>query len=308
MGRGLSIAFSRSFTVWCRRHTGALRVAWSLLLFVLGWLLLARLTTLADLKQAWSKSLGLGLPLLLLLAMPAVSHFVKMLGWRSLLPVEVRPPISTAYATFIAAQGVNELGFSVLGEPLKIWVLPRDARATGLRAVLADNLAALAALFAVIASLSRLGAGVVSPALRATVACSCLALVVLVLWRARAERWSGLLSAFLAHYFGKLWLVVELGLGLYFLGQPALAQAPTLALAWLGAAAIGAPVPGQLGVVEAALVKTGTSLGLALSSLLALALVRRLRSLVWVVVGLSLAARIVSKRTEGKGHVSIATA
>lgn len=287
---------------------GALRVTWSLLLFGLGGVLLARLTTLADLKQAWSRSLGLGLPLLLLLALPAVSHFVKMLGWRSLLPAQVRPPLTTAYATFIAAQGVNELGFSVLGEPLKIWVLPRDARATGLRAVLADNLAALAALFAVIASLSRLGAGVGSPGLRAGIGLSCVALVVLVLWRARREGWSGLLSAFVAHYCGKLWLVVELGLGLYFLGQPALAQAPTLALAWLGAAAIGAPVPGQLGVVEAALVKTGTSLGLALSSLLSLALVRRVRSLVWVVVGLLLAARIISKKTEGERHVSTAIA
>lgn len=268
---------------------------------------MARLATLADLKRAWSQSLGLGLPLLLLLALPAVSHFVKMLGWRSLLPTEVQPPIGTAYAAFVAAQGVNELGFSVLGEPLKIWVLPYEARAAGLRAVLADNLAALAALFAVIASLSRLG-GAPIPVLGAWLAAPCLALVLLVLWRARRERWTGLLSAFAAHYCGKLWLVVELGLGLHFLGQPALAQAPTLALAWLGAAAIGAPVPGQLGVVEAALVKTGTSLGLAVSSLLALALVRRLRSLVWVVVGLLLAARIVSKRTEGKRHVSTAVA
>lgn len=304
----LFIDLSRSFTVWCRRHTGALRVVWSLLLCGLGWLLVARLATLADLKQAWSQSLGLGFPLLLLLALPAVSHFIKMLGWRSLLPPELRPRLATAYATFVAAQGVNELGFSVLGEPLKIWVLPPDARAIGLRAVLADNLAALAALFAVIASLSRLGAGASAPLLRAWLALPCAALVVLVLWRARRERWSGLLSAFAAHYCGKLWLVVELGLGLHFLGQPALAQAPTLALAWLGAAAIGAPVPGQLGVVEAALVKTGASLGLAVTSLLALALVRRLRSLVWVVVGLLLAARMVGKRTEGKRHVSTAVA
>lgn len=215
-----------------------------------------------------------------------MSHFIKMLGWRSLLPAPLRLPLPRAYAAFVAAQGVNELGFAVLGEPLKIWVLPPDAKAVGLRAVLADNLAAFAALLAVVASLARLG----------WVAAPCLALTLLVLWRVRRERWSGLLSAFLAHYLGKLWLVIELGLGLHFLGQPALAAAPVLALSWLGAAALGAPVPGQLGVVEAALLHTGTSLGLPTSSLLALALVRRLRSLVWVVVGLLLASRIVARR------------
>lgn len=296
MSRESLVAKVRGFTVWCQRHTLALRVLWSLALCGLGSWLFARLATRADLSRAWLQCWALGAPLALLLALPAVSHFIKMLGWRSLVPAEIRPGLGRAYATFVAAQGVNELGFSVLGEPLKIWVLPPSAKAQGLRAVLADNLAALAALFAVIATLARLG-WVVVP---------CVLLALFVLWRARRTRWSSLLGAFMAHYVGKLWLVVELGLGLYFLGEPARGAAPSLALAWLGAAAVGAPVPGQLGVVEGALVQAGTSLGIAVSSLLALSLVRRLRSVLWTVLGLLLAARIVNRRPERNAHVSTA--
>jgi hypothetical protein len=115
-------------------------------------------------------------------------------------------------------------------------------------------------------------------------------------------------SAFAAHYVGKLWLLVELGLGLYLLGQPVLGVVGKLTLAWLGAAALGAPVPGQLGVVEAALVQTGVALGIALPSLLALALIRRLRSMLWVVLGLLLAACIAYRKPGEVSHVSIAPA
>jgi hypothetical protein len=195
-----------------------------------------------------------------------------------------------AYAAFIAAQGINELGFSVLGEPLKVMVLPAGARSAGVRAVVADNLAALAALFAVIATLAQLGVA----------AAPLLALSIIILRRVQDERWSGLLAAFLAHYLGKLWLVVEIGLGLHFLGEPVLGASAQLALAWLGAAALGAPVPGQLGVVEAALLHAGATLGIASTSLVTLALIRRLRSLLWTLIGLGLAARIVRPRAAKK--------
>ena len=49
-------------------------------------------------------------------------------------------------------------------------------------------------------------------------------------------------------------------------------------------------------VVEAALTHTGRVLGIAAPSLLALALIRRLRSLLWLLLGLLLAARIVHTR------------
>ena len=288
---------ARSFTVWRERHTGArswwptprawrwLRALWSLLLLAAGAWLLSSVARAAEWRRAWSEGLSLGAPLLLLLALPAVSHFVKMLGWRALIPAPLRPPLPLAYAVFVAAQGVNELGFTVLGEPLKVMVLPPGERAAGVRAVVADNLAALAALFAVMATLARLGLW----------AAPLLLVAVVVLSRVRQQRWPGLLAAFVAHFLGKLWLVVEIGLGLYFLGQPVLHVAAPLGLAWLGAAAVGAPVPGQLGVVEAALLHAGAALGVAAPSLITLALIRRLRGLVWLLIGLVLAARIVKK-------------
>ena len=81
-----------------------------------------------------------------------------------------------------------------------------------------------------------------------------------------------------------------------------------LAFAWSTAAALGAAVPGQLGVVEAALVHSGSALGLALPSLLALALIRRLRALCWLVLGLLLAIRILKRNHHEVSDVSIATA
>jgi hypothetical protein len=148
-----------------------------------------------------------------------------------------------------------------------------------------DNLVAFAALLAVMATLL------------ASVRWACLGVMVAlaVAWQAYRLREAGVLLAFLAHFAGKLWLVLELGLGLYFFGEHALGAAKPLALSWLGAAALGAAVPGQLGVVEAALVQTGTTLGIAITSLLGLALVRRLRGVLWLGIGLLLAARIVKE-------------
>jgi hypothetical protein len=289
-----------AFTVWSRQHTpaalalsartrGILRGLWGLAAFVFGVLLLRRLSTLGDWRAAWSRCLELGAPLLVLLALPAMGHFVKMLGWRNLLPASQRPSLRESYAAFVAAQAVNELGFSVLGEPLKVIVLARHSRAEGLRAVVADNLSALLALLVVSATL------LARPWLVAPLVVG--ALVLLHAVKRRAER--RFIVAFGAHYLGKLWLVAEIALGLHFLGEASLAAAAPLALAALGAAAIGAPVPGQLGVVEAALVHSGAALGVAPSSLLALALIRRIRGLVWLVLGLLLAAAIVHRKQKG---------
>ncbi|HYJ09864.1 MAG TPA: hypothetical protein VEX18_12670 [Polyangiaceae bacterium] len=275
-----------------------LKVAWSLLLLGGGGFLLLSLATAEEWRAAWAAGLGVGAPVLVLLALPAVSHFIKMLGWRALLPREHRPPLSRAYAAFVAAQGVNELGFSVLGEPLKVMVLSAEGRAAGVKAVVTDNLAALAALFAVIATLAQLGVA----------ALPVLALSLIILRRMQSERLSGVLTAFLAHYLGKMWLLVELGLGLHFLGQPSLVATGQLALACLGAAAVGAPVPGQLGVVEAALLHAGGMLGIATSSLVTLALIRRLRSLLWIAIGFALAIRITRHKTGEEQHVSTALA
>lgn len=294
-----------SFTLWSTRHTrwllsprlrAAARALWAAALFAVGLLLLRRLSSLGDWREAWSKSVEMGAPLLLLLALPAVGLFLKMLGWRNLLPPSGRPSVGCAYATFVAAQAVNELGFSVLGEPLKVMALPRRARRDAVRAVVTDNLAALAALAAVLGSLLIWGLAAVPFVVAVLV-------LLMPLVPERERRW---LFAFGAHYLGKLWLIVEIAIGLHFLGESSLAPATSISLSWLGAAAVGAAVPGQLGVVEAALLQSGSALGIAASSLLALALIRRGRALLWLLLGLLLAARIVHRHRRGDWDVSTA--
>ncbi len=294
-----------SFTVWCSRHTAWLashvssrawrwfRFAWSGLLLTFGGLAFARVADAGTWQSAAVAARKLGAPLLLLLLLPGVSLFVKALGWRSLVPARFRPGLGLSYSTFLAAQGVNELGFAVLGEPLKVLVLPRDGRAAGMRAVAVDNAVAFLALLVVLFTFA---------VCRRPVALLAFALAGMGLFglgqaSLRVPRY---LAAFSAHYLGKFWVCVELGLGLHLLGEPALAAAAPLALAWTSAAALGAPVPGQLGVVEAALLHSGTVLGIAAHSLLALALIRRARALLWMALGLLLAVRLIN---QSKGQV-----
>jgi hypothetical protein len=244
---------TRTFTLLRPHHSSTalrLRLLWAVALVAGGVWACSRVGGVRQWRSAWSTSMQLGGPLWLLLALPAVSHFVKSLGWRGLLPAPLRPGIGRAYVTFVAAQAVNELGFSVLGEPLKILALPRHARGAAVRAVATDNALAFTALLAALLSFV---------CCHSASALTLLALVAtgLGLWGSRSSAW---LAGFAAHYLGKLWLAVELGLGLYFLGQPALTACAPLSLAWLGASAAGSVVPGQLGVVEAALVHAGSAL------------------------------------------------
>ena len=311
--------------MWCERHTSRrlLRGAWSLALLVAGILACVRLAAPQEWRQGLAIGAEVGAPLVVLLLLPAVSNFVKMLGWRALLPAPARPSLPSAYGAFVAAQAGNELGVSLLGEPLKVLVLPRRERAAGLLVVVADNLIAFAALFAVLGTLAPYsGPFIRTPRLgSAALAVAGAALVLLLLavvvvarrsaWRQKLtlarelvlQRPGAVAFAFTAHYLGKLWLVVEIGLGLSLLGLPALAASAPLSFAWTSAATLGAAVPGQLGVVEAALVQGGASLGLNVPALLTLALVRRLRACVWLVLGLILAVRIATARpTEEAPH------
>jgi hypothetical protein len=146
----------RSFTVWRESHSHRrlLKALGSCALLCAGTLTCLILAPVGDWQRAWAAGMDLGAPLALLLVLPAVSHFVKMLGWRSLLPAAARPNLPRAYAVFLGAQAVNEIGISVLGEPIKILALSRQERAAGLRAVVADNVIALAALCAVLSTLA----------------------------------------------------------------------------------------------------------------------------------------------------------
>jgi len=296
-----------SFTVWCARHTAFaashtrarrfLRVLWSLSLLAAGALMCQRLVRLEQWRGAWEMISRRGAPLLIVLLLPAGSLLIKSLGWRALLPSELRPGVARCYSTFVAAQGVNELGFSVLGEPLKLLVVPREARSVAAAAVVEDNALALVALLA---------AGTTFGFCRqsTTLLAVALAGVVLFLSSQLIPRFPRRLTGFSAHFIGKLWLSLELAIGLYLLGEPVLTSVAPLSLAWSTAAALGTPVPGQLGVVEAALLHGGAAVGVSATGALALAALRRVRALLWMVLGLLLAARLLSRKNHEVRHAS----
>jgi hypothetical protein len=237
------------------------------------------------------RHVGMGASLLLLA--PIVGNFVHMVGWRALLPAEARPTLGRSLAIFLAAQAGNEVGLGVLGESLKVSEFPSEQRPAALRAMLLDNVAALAALCAVVLSIAAfLGTAAVEPALPRPAAIAALGALGLALLGSVAvwERKShgsprGLLPAFAAHYLGKLWIVAEFALVLALLGSATLRSSAVLGLVSTLASAVGAAIPGQLGVLETALKGSAASCGLGACTLVSVALLRRARSVLWVALG-----------------------
>lgn len=92
-------------------------------------------------------------------------------------------------------------------------------------------------------------------------------------------------GAFLLHYVGKLWIFAEFSLLLGLFGTGSLKTAALFGVASAAGSAIGAPVPGQVGVVEAAILRAALLAGVGASTALSVALVRRLRGCFWIVLG-----------------------
>ncbi|HWZ87912.1 MAG TPA: hypothetical protein VNW92_03655 [Polyangiaceae bacterium] len=237
------------------------------------------------------KHVGVGFALLLLA--PIVSNFVHMVGWRGLLPAAARPSLGRSLAISLAAQAGNEIGLGVLGESLKVSEFPSEQRPAALRAMVLDNLAALAALVAVVLSMALFLAGVAAqPSLPRALALGALAafglasLVALGIWQRKSGGSArSLLLAFAAHYLGKLWIVAEFALVLALLGTVTLRSSAVLGLVSTLASAAGAAIPGQLGVLEAALKGSAATCGLGACTLVSVAVLRRARSMLWVVLG-----------------------
>ncbi len=271
---------------WARRLTPFAASAVGLWLCVkfcagLEWRLVAQ-----DLRHV-----GAGAALLLLA--PFVGNFIHMVGWRGLLPANARPSRARSLAIFLASQAGNEIGLGVLGESLKVSEFPNEHRAAAWRAMFLDNLTALAALFAVVLSIAGFLGGVAmqqalpGPVVLAVVAAlGVAALAALGLWNRRSRGASrGVLGAFAAHYVGKLWIVAEFALVLALLGSVTLHSSAVLGLVSTLASAAGAAIPGQLGVLEAALKGSAASCGLGACTLVSVALLRRVRSMLWVALG-----------------------
>lgn len=101
-GASTAIGSATRFTLWFQRHTAValalsrrsprrvavLRVLVAVVLFGLGVALLRRLSTFGDWREAWARSVDVGPPLLVLLALPAVAlaliRRLRSLVWLSL--------------------------------------------------------------------------------------------------------------------------------------------------------------------------------------------------------------------------------
>jgi hypothetical protein len=300
------------FTLWSRGNS-ILRWLRRLFPFVassLGLWLCVRFCSALEWRAVAHDLRHVGAGASLLLLAPIVGNVVHMLGWRGLLPPSARPGLWRSLAIFLAAQAGNELGLGVLGESLKVSELSSEHRSSAWRAMLLDNLTALAALLAVVLSMALfLGGSALehtwsrSLTLGALLGLSAVSLAGLGIW-ARKSNGSPLavLVAFVAHYLGKLWIVAEFALALALLGTVTLRSSAVLGLVSTLASAVGAAIPGQLGVLEAALKGSAASCGLGACTLVSVALLRRARSMLWVALGALLFWQLRSQRAPRAAH------
>ncbi len=258
------------------------------------------------------------------LVAPVVGMVLHCCGWLVLLPKSIRPRPAMALAAYVASQAGDELGAGVAGEPLKALVFRPGLRSSTLVALALDNGTNIAATALVLASAAFLpwaSTSLVSAHTCAWAGATSFAVVllaVLFILVAPLRRWDAgsgrvarfvrlldvartallsrprlVLGSVLLHLAGKLWIVAEMALLLALLGF-----SPTLA-PWLGAASVlasvvGAAIPGQMGAVEAAVFAACTALGVDAPTAMALVLLRRLRSGLWIALGLLLTRMVLA--------------
>ena len=100
------------------------------------------------------------------------------------------------------------------------------------------------------------------------------------------------------HVLAKVWVVVEVWITLEILGLYEPGRAVWLGLGKQAAQITGAPIPAQVGVFTGTLAFLGEALGMVGATALAVALLRRARSLVWIGIGLGLVRGVVPPRTD----------
>ena len=285
-------------------------------------------------ETVWRSIERIGPNLILVLLAPFVAMVLHCWGWLVLLPKSLRPRPGIALAAYVASQAGDELGAGVAGEPLKALVFHPSVRSRTIVALALDNgthIAATALCLAGAAFLPWASTSLVSGRTSAWAGATSFAIVlvaVLLILAAPLRRWgtgSGraarlvrgldaartallsrprlVLGSVLLHLAGKLWIVAEMALLLALLGS-----SPALAL-WLGAASVvasvlGAAIPGQMGVVEAAVFAACVALGVDAPIAMALVLLRRLRSGVWIALGLGLTRMVLAHGKVCTVHVS----
>jgi hypothetical protein len=292
-------------------------------LLVAGLAALAVLLRRAGVESVWRGIERVGPGFLLVLLLPLVGMVLHCCAWLVLVPKPLRPRPRVALATYLASQAGDELGAGVAGEPLKALVFHPRVRGQTLVALGIDNgtnIAATALLLAAAAFLPWSSTSLVSaracawagaasfaavlgvalailvaPLRRLNRGCGRLARCARLLLAARAALLSQpriVLGSVLLHVAGRLWIVAEMALLLALLGlNPMLA--PWLGATSMLASALGAPIPGQVGVVESAVFAACTALGVDAPTAMALVLLRRLRGGFWIATGLLLTKNVL---------------
>ena len=83
----------------------------------------------------------------------------------------------------------------------------------------------------------------------------------------------------------RTWIVAEFFIALRLFGYGSLRVDAVLGAASAGASLVGAPVPGQLGVLESAVALTASSFGIPTTVALTIVVLRRLRGCLWMLLG-----------------------
>jgi hypothetical protein len=261
----------------------------------------------------------LGGVLPLVLALTFLKYPLKASAWRLALPAAARPPLLPSLRATLTGDAIGYLTWAgpVTGEPLRALLLqPWLPMATGVAVgVLERALYVIGGALVIVAAFAiaaaRLGHGAVSASLVAG-ALATIAAATLLLYRHRGRHdaadeattpWRRVLAEVWADRPGAI-----AGMALLCLAQHvvliteayvmlrAMGAAPTFStvLIFEGVTktvnTIGAIVPGRLGIAEGGSAALAASLGLGASQGLSLALMRRVRAVIWGVVGAALSA------------------
>ncbi|HEY6559755.1 MAG TPA: lysylphosphatidylglycerol synthase domain-containing protein [Polyangiaceae bacterium] len=283
-------------------------------LFLLGVAVVCRLFARVGVHSVVALLGNAGPSVAFVFAAPVVGQLLNLLAWTVLLPQAARPHPIRGYRVLLAAQAGNELGASILGEPLKVIALPSRHRDAAAAAVVLDNVVC----FAAVCSFLVVGGAVLSPfgsmstdAPHALKWASLIVVAVMVSFvvggslvrSARSaieerlkgtfracrfalrERPRAIAAAFLLHVAAKLWVFAEFWLALRLFGHGSLRESALLGVASIGGSMMGAPVPAQLGVVESAVAVAAATAGIPTLVALAVLVLRRVRGFFWILAG-----------------------
>jgi hypothetical protein len=255
---------------------------------------------------------------IVIMLLPAIGLALHTFGWAVLLPAYLRPGAVEAFSIYVASQAGNELGGGVLGEPLKVSSAPGRHRTEATAVLLVDNAAALASTigFGALALVLLNPPAIALPVDLLTIlivpSMACVAALLLgrrFLPRVRDRihdharrlrvsllsllhhRPGSVAASFLAHALGKSWVVVEFAVALALVRDVPIDLSLVLGPASVLATIVGAPIPGRVGVMEASALWAAQDHAVFFPSLMAIALLRRVRGCLWTALGIYLTPR-----------------